>query len=134
MRSKGLGKFKIHIIGFRTRDVLACSIVHCFKYKEQTCFQFTTNHGCAITQDVSRWLLTAEALFRGRVMSCVIFGGQISTGEGFIQVLRFSFPLISSATPHSSSSSSSSLFGAGTIFDRVAHVPSGLSLTPLKET
>jgi hypothetical protein len=132
MRSEGLGKFKIHLIGFRNHDFPSCIIVHCFKYKEQTCFQFTTNHGCAINLDVSRWLPTAEARFRGRVMSRVNFGGQIDTGVGFLGVLRFSFPLISPTTPHSSPSSSSS--GAGTIVERMAHVPSGLNHSPLQET
>jgi hypothetical protein len=94
-------------------------VMDCFECKEKTCFQLTTNAPCVITQYVSRWLPATMARFRGRVMSCVIWGGQSGAVAGFLRVLRFSFSLISTTS-----------YGAGTIFQKVADVPSGLSSTP----
>jgi hypothetical protein len=55
---------------------------------------------------------------------------KVTMGQFFFQVFRFLLPiLIPPTAPHSSLSS-----GAGTIGQLVADVPSGLSLTPPKET
>jgi hypothetical protein len=80
--------------------------------------------GRAIVQAVSHRLPTAAARFRALVRSC---GGQSGTGTGFLRVLRFPLPiLIPPTAPHT--------YGAGTIGQLMADVPSGLSLTPPQET
>jgi hypothetical protein len=83
--------------------------------------------GSAIAQEVSGRLPTAGAQVRAQVRSCGVCSGQSGTGEEFLRVLQFPLPiLIPPIAPHSSSS--------GTIGQLVADVPSGLSLTPTKET
>jgi hypothetical protein len=65
---------------------------------------------------------------RAQVRSFGICRGQSDTGAGSLRILRFPLPiLIPPTAPHLSS-------GAGTIGQLVADVPSGLSLTPPKET
>jgi hypothetical protein len=62
--------------------------------------------GRAIAQAVSRQLPTEAARVRAQLQLCVIYGGQNSTGTGFLRVLRFPLPiLIPPTAPHSSSSS-----------------------------
>jgi hypothetical protein len=83
--------------------------------------------GRAIAQAVSRWLPTAAARVRARVLSNGICGGQSGTGAGFLQVLRFPLPIfIPPISPLSYSP------GAGKIDHSVADVPSGprLDSTP----
>jgi hypothetical protein len=81
--------------------------------------------GCAIAQAVSRRFPTVAARVQALVRSCGICDEQSGTGAGFLRVLQFPLPfLIPPTTPHSSS------FGAGTIGQLVANVPSGLSLSP----
>jgi hypothetical protein len=80
--------------------------------------------GRAIAHAVSCRLPIAAARIHSQVRACGICGGQSCTGIGYLQVLRFSLPiLIQSNFPYSSS-------GAGTIDQLTADVPSGLSLTP----
>jgi hypothetical protein len=58
----------------------------------------------AIAQAVIHRLLTAEPRVRAKVTSCGICAWQISTGAGFLPVLRFPLPiLIPPTAPHSSS-------------------------------
>jgi hypothetical protein len=84
----------------------------------------------AIAQAVSRRLPTEAALVWAQVRSCGTYGGQSGTGAGFLRILRFPLPiLIPPTAPHYHLSS-----GAGTIGQLVADVPSGLSLTPPKDT
>jgi hypothetical protein len=78
-------------------------------------------HDRAITQAVSRRFPTAVA----RVWSCEICRGQSGTEAGFLRVLRFPLPIL--IHYHLS-------YGAGTIGQIVADVPSGLSITPPQET
>jgi hypothetical protein len=79
-----------------------------------------------VAQAVSRRLPNAAARVRARVRSCGICGGQRGIGAGFLRVIRFPLPIhILPIAPQSSLSS-----GAGTVGQRVATVPSGLSLTP----
>jgi hypothetical protein len=87
------------------------------------------NLGCAIAQTVSRWLPTEAALFRARVQSCGICGGQSGAGAGFLRILRFPLPIC--IPPIAPQSPSSIIWGW---YNRpvVAAVPSGLSLTPLR--
>jgi hypothetical protein len=49
--------------------------------------------GRATAQAVTLRLLTAAARVRARVMLCRIFGGESSTGPGFLRVLRFPLPI-----------------------------------------
>jgi hypothetical protein len=49
--------------------------------------------GRAIAQAVSRWLPTATARVRARVLSSGICGGQSGAGAGFLRVLRFPLPI-----------------------------------------
>jgi hypothetical protein len=49
--------------------------------------------GRAIAQAVSRWLPTAEARVRARVLSIGICGRQSGAGSGFLRVLRFPLPI-----------------------------------------
>jgi hypothetical protein len=53
-----------------------------------------------IAQAVSRPLPIAAARVRARFRSCGICGGQISTGAGVLQVLRFPLPSIQPIAPH----------------------------------
>jgi hypothetical protein len=72
--------------------------------------------------------LLAAARVSSQVGSRGIFDGEGGTGVDFHRVLRFPLSiLISPTAPHSSSE-------AGTVGQIVADVPSGLSLTPPKET
>jgi hypothetical protein len=84
--------------------------------------------GCAVAQEVSRWLPTVAAQVRAWVWSCGICGGQSGAGAGFLQVLQFPLPVF--IPPVSPQSPSSVIWGW---YNRpvVAAVPSGLSLTPL---
>jgi hypothetical protein len=62
------------------------------------------NFGRVIAQAVSRRLPTVVARVRAQVRSCGIYGGQGSTGAGFLRVLRLPLPiLIPPTAPHSSS-------------------------------
>jgi hypothetical protein len=87
---------------------------------------FKGTEGRAIAQAVSGRLPTAAARVQVQVKSYGICGGQSVTMAGFLRVFRFpskfSFHLLL-RTHHL-------LFGAGTIGQLVADVPSGLSLTP----
>jgi hypothetical protein len=82
--------------------------------------------GRATAQAVSRWLPIAAAQVQFQVRSCGICGRQSGTGAGFLRVLRF-------ANPHSTDCSIIIIRGW---YNRstVADVPSGLSLTPPRET
>jgi hypothetical protein len=61
--------------------------------------------GRDIAQAVSRWIPSTEARVRAHVRSCGICGGQSGTEAGFLRVLRFSLPILTTPTaPHSSSS------------------------------
>jgi hypothetical protein len=82
-----------------------------FNPSKKNYFGFAENRkGRAVAQAVSRWLPTAAA--RVRVWAaCGVFGLQSGTGAGFLRVLRFPPPNIST--------------GAGTIGLLVAAVPSG---------
>jgi hypothetical protein len=65
---------------------------------------FTTDLSRAVTQAVSRWLLTAATRVRSKVKSSGICGGQSGAGAVFLRILQFPWPvLIPSTTPHSSS-------------------------------
>jgi hypothetical protein len=70
---------------------------------------------------------SAVARFRAQVRSCGICDGQSGTGAGFLRVLRFPLPIL--IPPTASDSSSSVIRG----WYKVADVPSGVSLTPLKK-
>jgi hypothetical protein len=86
--------------------------------------------GRAIAQAVSRWLPTAAARARSQVRSCGICGGQSSTGAGFLRVLRFPLPILIPPTAPQSSSIIRGWYNRPTVAD----VPSGLSLTPPRES
>jgi hypothetical protein len=86
--------------------------------------------GRAVAQAISRLLPTAAARVRAQITSCVICGGQSDTGAGFLQYFGFPCQFSFYRLLHSLELSS----GAGTIGQFVADVPSGLSLTPPKET
>jgi hypothetical protein len=61
--------------------------------------------GGAITQAVSRWLLTEATRVRSRVRSFGICGGQSGAGAGFLQVFLCPLPIfILPIAPHSPSS------------------------------
>jgi hypothetical protein len=80
-------------------------------------------------QAVSRWLSTAAARVRARVWTYGICGGQSVTGAGFLRVLRFPLPIfIPPIAPQSPSSVICDWYNRPV----VAAVPSGLSLTPLR--
>jgi hypothetical protein len=87
--------------------------------------------GRAVAQADSRWLPTAMAKVRALAGSCGICGGRSGTGAGFHWALRFPLPLIVYRLLDTHNHPSS---GAGTIGPIVAEVPSGLSLTPPRET
>jgi hypothetical protein len=78
--------------------------------------------GRAISQAVSRRLLTVAVPIRSYVTSCGICGGQSGTGAGFLLVLQFLLPKLMCSILISP--------GTGTIGQLLANVPSGLSLTP----
>jgi hypothetical protein len=86
------------------------------------------NRSRAIAQEVSRRLPTAASHVLAQVKSCGICGGQSVTGADFLQALRFPLPIVLHTHHHHLPS------WAGTISQIVADVPSGLSLTPPKET
>jgi hypothetical protein len=65
-------------------------------------YSLTDKHGRAIAQEVSRWLPTASARVRARVLLSGICGGQSGAGAGFLRVLRF--PLTIFIPPNSPSS------------------------------
>jgi hypothetical protein len=50
--------------------------------------------GRAIAQVVSRWLPTAAARIRSRVLYSGICGGQSGAGASFLRVLRFPLPIV----------------------------------------
>jgi hypothetical protein len=80
--------------------------------------------GRAIAKAVSRQLPFSAARVRSQVRSCGICGGHSGTGAGFLRLRRFTLPvLIPPTATHTSS------FGAGTVGQIVADVPSGVSLT-----
>jgi hypothetical protein len=56
--------------------------------------------GRAVAQAVSRWLPTAAARVRVRA-ACGVCGGQSGIGAGFLRVLRFPPPIITSVSPSS---------------------------------
>jgi hypothetical protein len=89
--------------------------------------------GRAIAQAVSRRFPTAAARLRAQVKSCGICGGQSGTGAGFLRVLWFPLPILIPLTAPQLHIHHLS-FGAGTIGQTVAAVPSGLSLTAPQET
>jgi hypothetical protein len=77
-------------------------------------------------QAVSHSLPTEAARVRSQIRSC---GGRSGTETGFLPVLGVPLPiLIPPTAPHTHTHHLSS--GAGTIGQIVAHIPSGLSLTP----
>jgi hypothetical protein len=86
---------------------------------------YIERRGRAIAQAVSHGLPTAEARVRAEVMSC----GQSDIRANFLRVLQFPLPIL--ILPNASHSLS---YGAGTLGQIVADVPSGLSLTPPQET
>jgi hypothetical protein len=94
---------------------------------QPTCY--TQIKGRVIAEAVSLRHPTAVTRVRTQVRSCGIRGGQNGTAAGFLRVLRFPLPVpIPPTAPH-----------LPTIRDwyktpTVADVPSGLSLTPPKET
>jgi hypothetical protein len=67
-------------------------------------------------------------LFRARVWSCGICGGQSGAGAGFFRVLRFPMPIF--IPPTAPQSSSSIIWGLYNM-PEMAAVLSGLSPTPL---
>jgi hypothetical protein len=81
--------------------------------------------GRAIAQAVSRWLPTAVARVRARVLSSGICGGQSGAGADFLRVLRFPLPIF--IQPNFPSPQSPR---AGTVGYSVADVPSGSSMDP----
>jgi hypothetical protein len=83
-------------------------------------------NGRAITQEVSHvtHLPPRRAGFEPKVRSCGICGEQTGIGAGLFGVLRFLIPL-------TAAHSSSYIIRAAILSQIVAHVPSGLSLTPL---
>jgi hypothetical protein len=54
--------------------------------------------GRAIAQVVSRWLPTVAAWVRVRA-EYGVYGGQSSTGAGFLRVLQFPLPIIPPISP-----------------------------------
>jgi hypothetical protein len=56
--------------------------------------------GRAVAQAVRCWLPTAAARVRVRA-ACGVCHGQSSTGAGFLQILRFSLPIIPPISPSS---------------------------------
>jgi hypothetical protein len=72
---------------------------------------------------VSRRLPTGAAGVRAQVRSCGNCGGESGIGVGFLLGLRYLLRIIPPTAPLSYSS-----YGAGTIGQTVANVPSGLSL------
>jgi hypothetical protein len=62
--------------------------------------QFTNHNGHAVAQAVSRWLPTAAVQNHVR-SACGVWGGQSSTGVGFVRVLRFPWPIIPPISPSS---------------------------------
>jgi hypothetical protein len=81
----------------------------------------------AITQAVSRWLLTAAARVRAQTMSCGICGEQ--SGTGFLRVFQFPLPIF---IPPAAPQSSSSIIRGWYNWPIVAAVRIGLSLAPLR--
>jgi hypothetical protein len=96
-----------------------------------TCEYFKVHTGLAIAQAVIRRLPTATARVRAQVRSCGICGGKRALGqvssEYFGFPCQFSFQQLLHIHHHLS-------FGAGTIGQTVAAVPSGLRLTPTQDT
>jgi hypothetical protein len=66
-------------------------------------FSNTVTVSRAVTEAVSRWLLTAAARVQFRVWSSGICGGQSGVGAGFLRVLRFPLPFIPPYSPSSHS-------------------------------
>jgi hypothetical protein len=89
------------------------------------------SRGRAIAQAVSRWLPTAAARVRSQVRSCGISCGRSGTGAGFLRVLPFPLPTF---IPPNAPQSSSSIIRGWYNRPTVADVPSGLSLTPPRES
>lgn len=80
--------------------------------------------GRAIAKVVSRWLISLLSRFRSLTKSCGICGGQYDTGADLLRVLRFLLPIISPTVHHYPT------FGAATLRQILADVPSGLRFTP----
>jgi hypothetical protein len=84
--------------------------------------------GCAIAQEVSRWLPTAAARFRDQVRSCRIYGGWSGTGACFLLVLQLPLSIfIPQIVPQSPSSIIRGWYNRPV----VTAVSSGFRLTPL---
>jgi hypothetical protein len=96
------------------------------------CIVLVWKMGHAIAQAVSRRLPTAEAQVRVQVRSCGIFCGQSGIETGFLQVLRFACQFSFNRLLHNHHHHLS--FGAGTISQTVAAVPSGLSPHPMRNS
>jgi hypothetical protein len=93
-------------------------------------FMFISQVVNQIYKPAASKLPTAAARVRSQVRSCGICGGQSATGAGFLQVLRFPLPILST------NCSIIIIIIIRGSYNRptVADVPSGLSLTPPRET
>jgi hypothetical protein len=95
----------------------------------QVAFEEAAPENSALAQVVIRRLPITAALVRSLTRSCGIYGGQGGTMAGCLGVLWFSCQFSFNRLLHNHHLSA----GNGTIGQRVADVPGGLSLTPLKE-